>query len=210
MYSDSRRTALYLASASPRRSALLHQVGVVHRQFACNVDETIRAGETADSYVERVTRDKVLAGQAQAPAGAVVLAADTIVVVDGRILGKPVDAGQAAGMLRNLAGRRHQVSTAVAVARDERIKVVRVDTDVCFRPIKEYEIEAYWATGEPADKAGGYAIQGLGAVFVSAVRGSYSSVVGLPLLETVQLLAEFGISCWQDPEAENSSGTPQA
>lgn len=210
MYSDTGCPSLYLASASPRRSALLTQVGIVHHQFGCSIDESVLAGEAAEHYVERVTRAKAVTGQAQVPHGAVVLAADTAVVVDGRILGKPLDQGHAATMLRALSGRVHRVMTAVAVASAGRMKVVRVDTRVFFRPIEEAEIAAYWATGEPMDKAGGYAIQGLGAVFVSAIEGSYSAVVGLPLPETVQLLAEYGIGCWQSLEAENASGSSQA
>lgn len=210
MYSDPVGPELYLASASPRRSALLSQVGVRHRQFGCSVDESVLDGESPEQYVERVTRAKVLAGQTQVTPAAVVLAADTAVVVDGQILGKPIDARHAATMLRALSGRCHRVMTAVAVARNESIEVVRVDTDVRFRPIGESEIAAYWATGEPADKAGGYAIQGLGAVFVEAIEGSYSAVVGLPLPETVELLARFGIRCWQGLEAESPSGSPQA
>ncbi|MBL4835180.1 MAG: septum formation inhibitor Maf [Pseudomonas sp.] len=214
MYSDSHFGAgsegLYLASASPRRSELLAQIGVIHRQFACSVDESVDENETPERYVERVTRAKALAGQAQAPADSVVLAADTAVVIDGQILGKPRDAAHAASMLRAMSGRAHQVMTAVAVACGEQIKVVRVDTHVRFRLIQESEIAAYWASGEPADKAGGYAIQGLGAVFVSGIEGSYSAVVGLPLQETAQLLASFGIRCWQGSGAENSSGSSQA
>lgn len=210
MYSESVRLSLYLASASPRRSELLTQVGIAHRQFACRIDESVRSAETAERYVERVTRAKALAGRAQAPQGAVVLAADTAVVIDGQILGKPIDADHAAAMLRQLSGRSHTVMTAVAVTSGPRTSVVRVDTRVCFREIDGNEIEAYWATGEPADKAGGYAIQGRGAVFVTAIEGSYSAVVGLPLAESVQLLAEFGISCWQDLENDNPSGSSPA
>lgn len=210
MYSEQQSPVLYLASASPRRSELLSQIGVAHRQFGCSIDESVVAGEEPEHYVERVTRAKALEGQVQAPSGAVVLAADTAVVIDGQILGKPRDAAHAAEMLRALSGRAHQVMTAVAVACDERVEVIRVDTSVCFRPIAAHEIATYWATGEPTDKAGGYAIQGLGAVFIRAIEGSYSAVVGLPLLETAQLLASFGVDCWQGLEADNSSGSSQA
>ncbi len=210
MYADTGRSLLYLASASPRRSALLTQVGVVHRQFGCDIDESVLAGEAPEHYVERVTRAKALAGLAQAPQGAVVLAADTAVVVDGQVLGKPADAGDAATMLLRLSGRWHWVMTAIAVACGERTSVARVDTRVCFRVIGADEIHAYWATGEPAGKAGGYAIQGLGAVFVKTIEGSYSAVVGLPLPETVQLLAEYGIGCWRGLETDNPSGSSEA
>lgn len=214
MYSDryarERDGFLYLASASPRRSELLTQIGVVHRQFGCSVDEGVGEGETPEHYVERVTRAKAQAGQVQVPAAAVVLAADTAVVIDGQILGKPRDAAHAATMLRAMSGCTHQVMTAVAVARGERMEVIIVDTRVRFREIEASEIAAYWASGEPADKAGGYAIQGLGAVFVSGIEGSYSAVVGLPLAETAQLLAGFGIDCWQGLEADKPSGSSQA
>lgn len=144
-----------------------------------------------------MTRDKVVAGVAAAPAGAVVLAADTAVVLGDRILGKPGDRQQGLAMLRALSGREHQVMTAVAVAQGEDIRLELVSTRVRFRPLQEAEIKAYWDTGEPADKAGGYGIQGLGAVFVEHLAGSYSAVVGLPLMETARLLAGFGVPCWQ-------------
>lgn len=196
MYSES-TTSLYLASASPRRSALLTQIGVAHHQFACDIDEQVLAGESAQMYVERVTRSKVQAGQKQVAAEAVVLAADTVVVLEGRILGKPADQQQAASMLRSLSGRSHQVMTAVAVASGTRCELLRVDTTVFFRPLSEAEIAAYWATGEPSDKAGSYGIQGLASVFVQRIEGSYSAVVGLPLSETAGMLADFGIASWQ-------------
>lgn len=196
MYSEP-APSLFLASASPRRSALLKQIGVPHHQFACDIDEQVLAGESAAAYVERVTRAKVLAGQQQVAADAVVLAADTVVVLDGSILGKPADQQQATSMLRSLSGREHQVMTAVAVACGSRCDLVRVDTRVFFRPLSEVEIAAYWLTGEPADKAGSYGIQGLAGVFVQRIEGSYSAVVGLPLQETAGLLADFAIASWQ-------------
>lgn len=188
---------LYLASASPRRRELLEQIGVPLRLVSCAVDEQVLAGEAAMDYVQRVTRDKVRAGVDQAPAGAVVLAADTAVVLDGRILGKPADREQGLGMLRALSGREHSVITSVAVARGSDVRLRPVVTQVRFRALGEVEMRAYWDTGEPADKAGGYGIQGLGAVFVAHIAGSYSAVVGLPLMETAELLAEFAIPCWQ-------------
>lgn len=154
-------------------------------------------GELPAAYVERVTRDKVLAGVAASPAGAVVLAADTAVVLDEQILGKPRDREHAAQMLTALSGREHQVMTAVAVACGERLELRLVTTQVRFRGLSAAEIDAYWVSGEPADKAGAYGIQGLGAVFVAHINGSYSAVVGLPLLETAAILEGFGISCWQ-------------
>ncbi|WP_193075853.1 Maf family protein [Pseudomonas sp. FME51] len=188
---------VHLASASPRRRELLEQIGVPVQRVDCAVEEQPYLDEAAADYVQRVTRDKVRAGVAIAPAGAVVLAADTAVVLDGNILGKPVDQQHAQAMLQSLSGRQHQVLTAVAVARDSDIRLQLVASKVRFRPLSNAEILAYWQTGEPADKAGAYGIQGLGAVFVEHIEGSYSAVVGLPLAETALLLAEFAVPCWQ-------------
>lgn len=190
-------SALWLASASPRRRELLEQIGVPLQVLRCAVDETVRPGEAAGDYVDRVTEAKVRAGVAAAPPGAVVLAADTAVVSGDMILGKPVDRDQGLAMLRRLSGTEHRVLTAVAVASGERLERVQVETRVRFRALAQSEISAYWETGEPLDKAGSYGIQGLGAVFVERIEGSYSAVVGLPLAETAQLLARFGIACWQ-------------
>lgn len=197
MCSDS-QPPVYLASASPRRRELLAQIGVPCRQIVCAVDESAYPDEAPLDYVRRVTRDKVLAGVAAAPAGAVVVAADTAVVVAERILGKPADREQGLAMLRALSDRTHQVMTAVAVARGTDVRLQAVVTQVQFRPLRETELEAYWASGEPQDKAGGYGIQGLGAVFVAKIEGSYSAVVGLPLMETAQLLEQFSVACWQE------------
>lgn len=190
-------TILHLASASPRRRELLEQIGVAVQVVNCAVDEQVLQDEPASAYVQRVTRAKVLAGVAQAPAGAVVLAADTAVVLDEQILGKPTGREEALGMLRSLSGREHEVMTAVAVARGTDVRLQQVTTRVRFRSLSEGEIAAYWDSGEPRDKAGSYGIQGLGAVFVAHLAGSYSAVVGLPLMETASLLAGFGIRCWQ-------------
>lgn len=164
-----------------------------------SIDETALPGEPAERYVERLAREKALAGLAtlNVPAGAVVLGADTAVVLDGRILGKPADRAECLATLAALSGREHQVLTAVALASAQRIESRVVASRVRFRPLRAGEAEAYWATGEPCDKAGSYGIQGLAAVFVSQLEGSYSAVVGLPLCETAQLLGEFGIPCWQ-------------
>ncbi|MGE8322343.1 MAG: Maf family protein [Pseudomonas sp.] len=130
---------------------------------------------------------------------AVVLGADTAVVLDGRILGKPENREDALAMLADLSGREHQVLTAVALSDGQRVHSLCVTSKVRFRAISAGEAQRYWASGEPADKAGGYAIQGLGAVFVTGLSGSYSAVVGLPLSETAELLGQFGIACWQSP-----------
>jgi septum formation protein len=133
------------------------------------------------------------------PGTAVVLGADTSVVLGGRILGKPESRAEAQSMLAALSGQTHEVLTAVALANSQRCEVRVVSSQVSFRTLSTAEIEAYWASGEPQDKAGSYAIQGLGAVFVRDLHGSFSAVVGLPLCETAALLADFGIPCWQRP-----------
>lgn len=190
---------LYLASGSPRRRELLAQIGVPHITLIASIDETALPDEAASAYVERLAREKAAAGLASLaePGDACVLGADTAVVLDGRILGKPTDREDALATLALLSGREHEVLTAVALASVNRSEACVVASRVRFRPIARAELETYWASGEPADKAGSYAIQGLGAVFVSRVEGSYSAVVGLPLLETAELLADFGIPCWQ-------------
>ncbi|SDI42463.1 Maf family protein [Pseudomonas panipatensis] len=190
---------LYLASSSPRRRELLQQIGLSFNRVPGNVDETPLAEEAPVAYVERLAREKALAGLTMLAqrADVCVLGADTAVVLDGHILGKPKDRADGLAMLQALSGREHEVLTAVAVANRDRCEVRVVSSRVTFRPISAAEAEAYWNTGEPQDKAGGYAIQGLAAIFVSRVEGSYSGVVGLPLCETAELLADFSISCWQ-------------
>jgi len=195
--------AIYLASKSPRRRELLRQIGVLHQVIDADVVEVPRNHETPGDYVQRLAREKAEAGFAnlkrQQLAIKPVLGADTIVVINNEILEKPQDAEHAAIMLRKLAGADHQVMTAVAMIVEEKCSIKLSVTDVVFRPLSESEIAAYWQTGEPCDKAGGYAIQGLGAVFVQQIRGSYTGVVGLPIEQTVALLEEFAIPFWQQP-----------
>ena len=190
---------LYLASGSPRRRELLTQIAVPFLTQIAPVDENALPDESPIAYVERLARAKAQAGLAALSdtADAVVLGADTAVVLDGRILGKPVDRDDALATLNALSGRSHQVLTAVALVSRERLESRVVTSQVSFRVLSQAEIEAYWASGEPQDKAGCYGIQGLAAVFVSQLQGSYSAVVGLPLCETAALLAEFAIPCWQ-------------
>jgi septum formation protein len=187
------RPFLHLASASPRRSELLRQLGLSFDIKPVHIDETPRDGEMPVAYVQRLAREKAHAAweMLESP-DAPVLAADTAVVLDGLILGKPTDAADAARMLRALSGRRHEVLTAIALLDAAREELAVSRTGVSFRSLRPAEIAGYWRTGEPAGKAGGYAIQGLGAVFVDEIHGSYSGVVGLPLFETAQLLARFG------------------
>ncbi|WP_311971661.1 nucleoside triphosphate pyrophosphatase [Pseudomonas baltica] len=191
---------IYLASGSPRRRELLTQIGVPFVPLSAAIDETPLPGEAPADYVARLALGKAIAGFASVPADArqgVVLGADTAVIVDTRILGKPVDRADALAMLASLSGREHQVLTAVALFDGTRSEVVNVSAQVRFRVFEPAEAQAYWASGEPVDKAGGYAIQGLGAVFVTSLQGSYSAVVGLPLCETAALLGRFGVPCWQ-------------
>lgn len=190
---------LYLASGSPRRRELLRQIGVSFQTLNVPIDEEALPGESPSAYVERLARAKGQAGLGVLgdTDGAVVLGADTAVVMDGRILGKPANREEALATLRTLSGRSHEVLTAVALVSAERVVAQVVRSQVTFRPLSQAEIEAYWASGEPQDKAGCYGIQGLAAVFVSQLQGSYSAVVGLPLCETAALLAEFAIPCWQ-------------
>ncbi|MEY4592594.1 MAG: hypothetical protein RIR18_1489, partial [Pseudomonadota bacterium] len=172
--------SLYLASQSPRRRELLQQIGVSYQVVAADVIEVPRSQESPSDYVQRLAREKAAAGLASVQrlglAAKPVLGADTIVVINNEILEKPRDAEHAADMLRKLAGATHQVMTAVAMIVEQTCTIKLSVTDVVFRPLTEIEIAAYWHTGEPCDKAGGYAIQGLGAVFVQQIRGSYTGV----------------------------------
>lgn len=184
---------VYLASASPRRRELLTQLRVVYDVLPVTVDETHRVGEDPPDLVCRLAVAKAQAGLALRPARiAPVLGADTAVALGDELFGKPSDQADATRMLGRLAGRTHTVWTAVAVTDGERERVELCRSAVTFRALAPDEIAAYWRTGEPADKAGGYAIQGCGAQFVADLRGSYSGVMGLPLFETARLLTLFG------------------
>ncbi|MES9925116.1 MAG: nucleoside triphosphate pyrophosphatase [Candidatus Thiodiazotropha endolucinida] len=185
---------IYLASRSPRRRALLNQIGINHALLEIDIDEQQRPEEEPIAYVLRLAREKAEAGAGLAAGGESlpVLAADTSVVIENRVLGKPMDRDHGLWMLKQLSGRTHQVYTAVAL--DWRgIEMELSQSEVSFRVLSEAEMAAYWATGEPADKAGGYAIQGVGARFISMLHGSYSGVMGLPLFETAELLSRNGI-----------------
>ena len=190
--------ALILASASPRRSELLRQIGVEFRVAPVSINEAPLPEENPCDYVSRLAMAKSREGyQQHAQPGDVVLGADTIVVFNGQMLGKPQNEIEACTMLQNLSANQHQVYTAVALTNGQREELGISKTRVCFRAITLKEIQDYWDSGEPRDKAGGYAIQGKGAVFVSEICGSYSGVVGLPLQETSELLQLFGIPVWQ-------------
>lgn len=202
---------IYLASKSPRRRELLRQIGVEFELLLLRdqaprgpeVSEEVLPGEKAEDYVVRVTREK-----AEFAANTMlwrrlpvrpVLAADTTVVIDGRILGKPADRAEAEQMLRLLSGRSHQVLTSVAVRHDEQFWQTTQVSEVGFAALSEDTIRAYCATSEPYDKAGGYAVQGLAAAFVARIAGSFSGIMGLPLHETAQLLRQAGIPVLGSP-----------
>ncbi len=184
---------LHLASQSPRRSELLTQIGVVHRIITVDVDETPHRGEQPEEYVMRLACEKALAGQAALNIDhPLVLAADTSVVVEGQILGKPEDREHALKMMRQLSNRSHWVFSGVALAGDNINSSISASR-VTFCKITPEQALAYWNSAEPADKAGGYGIQGLGSIFITRIEGSFSGVMGLPLFETAQLLTQAGI-----------------
>lgn len=184
-------TSLYLASGSPRRRELLTLLGVSFDILLTHTEEQRREGEAAEAYVRRLAQDKAKAGVALAQEDRPVLGADTIVVLNGRVLEKPRDEAHAADMLAALSGKQHQVMTAVAIADRHDVRCQLVVTDVTFRSLSQQDIRDYIATGEPMDKAGAYGIQGKGGCFVRTITGSYHAVVGLPLVETDELLSNF-------------------
>lgn len=187
---------IYLASASPRRAQLLTQIGIRFEILAVTVEEIRAAAESPEEYVQRVALAKAQAGWAvpgmRAPRP--VLGADTEVVIAGEVLGKPRDRAHALAMLAQLSGRAHEVLSVVALVDGERVLTRLSRSTVSFRSLSEAECAAYWASGEPQGKAGGYAIQGRGALFIADVQGSYSGVMGLPLCETGELLRALGIN----------------
>lgn len=191
---------LLLASNSPRRRELLIQLGVEFEVCPQDIDESVLESENPNDYVQRVAIAKARSALTANP-DALVLAADTSVIVDGIILGKPQDSADAFAMLGLLSNREHTVLTAITLANSLRKRSAVVRTMVKFRHISAAESQRYWATGEPIGKAGAYAIQGFAAVFVESISGSFSNVVGLPLFETSQFLQEFGVAIWQQESA---------
>jgi septum formation protein len=185
---------IYLASASPRRSALLAQVGVPHAVRPVEVDETVEPGEAPGDYVTRLAAHKAqtlwsrLEGGERLP----VLGADTSVALDEEIMGKPRDEADAVRMLERLSARTHRVYTAVALCHERGCETQLNVSEVSFRALAREEIQAYWRTGEPRDKAGAYAVQGLAALFIERISGSFSGIMGLPLFETGELLRSIG------------------
>lgn len=182
---------LVLASSSPRRRQILDTLGIAFEVRARDVPETRAPGESAKDMVVRLARDKAEA--ARRDAGEIVLAADTAVVLGDTVFGKPADESDALGMLSLLSGQRHAVVTGVAVFDGDKMATALSNSEVTFRAIAPEEARRYWQSGEPRDKAGAYAIQGVGGMFVTRIRGSYSGIVGLPVFETVALLGQAGI-----------------
>lgn len=201
---------LVLASASPRRKELLNLLVKSFDILPADIDETPKSNEQAEDYVLRMAVEKAKASAIKYQSlsafndQAIFISSDTSVVVDGVILGKPVDLEDSKRMLRLLSGRAHQVLTSLCVyhLKHQHFLTDCVATDVTFRSISDLEIEQYWRSGEPKDKAGSYAVQGLGSVFVASLSGSYSAVVGLPLFETAQLLNQFGIHSLEEMSHE--------
>ena len=199
-----RSASICLASASPRRGELLRQIGVSYVVQPADLDEDERSGESPAEYVERLARAKaewVWQARQQARLEPLpVLGSDTTVTVDGLVLGKPQDEAALLNTFAQLSGREHEVLSAVALVTASGIHARLSRTRVRFRVVTSDEVRTYWATGEPRDKAGGYAIQGYGAVFIESIAGSYSGVMGLPLAETAELLVAARVQLWQ-PEA---------
>lgn len=189
---------IYLASKSPRRQELLQQLGVRFMVKQQDVAEVIQAGETAATFVQRLALEKAqaVAGQLRATEQKPVLGSDTVVVINDQILGKPESRQDGISMLQRLSGKTHQVLTGVAIVSRQHSVCVNV-SEVTFRQLSLDEIERYWESGEPKDKAGAYAIQGFAAAFIQRLIGSYSGVMGLPLFETAQLLKEHNVPVWQ-------------
>ena len=191
---------LVLASGSPRRAELLRQIGVSFDVCPADIDERPQDGELPEDYVLRLSQEKaktVLGLDEER----IVLGSDTIVTLDGRLFGKPSDFFEFKMMMSELSGKEHKVMSAVTILNAEQIKSSISVTSVHFRDLQEEEIQYYWHTGEPKDKAGGYAIQGIAACFVERIEGSYSGVMGLPLFETCELLQEFGLMSFDQKSA---------
>lgn len=188
---------IYLASGSPRRAELLQQINVEFEQLPVDIDESLLALESAGDYVMRMAKSKAQAGVtklARESVGSAVLGADTIITIDDNIVGKPVDKSHCRNILLKLSGREHRVLSSVALAIDNKIDCRLSVNKVCFRSLSVVEIREYCASDEPKDKAGAYAIQGRAAIFIKHLEGSYSSVMGLPIYETAELLKKAGIS----------------
>ncbi|HMH86663.1 MAG TPA: Maf family protein [Gemmatimonadaceae bacterium] len=181
-----------LASASPRRRDLLNLIGIAHEVRPANIDETMRPREAPRRYAERLAREKASAISTRDP-DLITIGADTVVVINRKVLGKPADPSDAARMLRMLSGREHTVITAVAVSRGRKLRSAIEEVRVKFRRLRADEIDEYIAMGEPMDKAGAYGIQGYGATIVERIEGDYFAVMGLPLVRLVGLMRDVGV-----------------
>lgn len=188
-----------LASQSPRRRELLATLGLEFQVANADIDESVRTDEAAFDYVLRLAQQKAQAVAAQInDAQAVIIGSDTSVIFEAQILGKPLDEEDFSKMMKQLSGQTHQVMTAVAMVQGSKLISMVISTDVVFKSLSNEVIARYWQTGEPADKAGGYGIQGFGSFLVDHIRGSYSAVVGLPLSETAQMLLDCNIPIWNN------------
>ena len=187
-----RECRVVLASASPRRRQLLNLIGIAHDVRPANIDEAMRQRETPRRHAERLAREKATAIAARDP-DLITIGADTVVVINRRVLGKPRDEAEAIQMLTQLNGRQHTVITAIAVARGRKLRSSIEEVQVKFRRLRDDEIEAYVATGEPMDKAGAYGIQGYGATIVERIEGDYFAVMGLPLARLTALMRDLGV-----------------
>ena len=191
--------SVVLASASPRRTALLKQMNIAHTIHPADIDESPRPNETPQALVERLAAEKAqtvkteLEALRSMTADTVILASDTLIAFDGQSVGKPIDKADSKRILSMLAGKQHEVLTAISALSNSRQQTQVITTSVTFAALTDEQIDAYWDTGEPADKAGSYAIQGIGGEFVVSINGSASAVIGLPLYETRQLLNAFGV-----------------
>lgn len=194
---DSLQPVVCLASVSPRRRELLTQIGVPHIVIAADIDEMALSGEQPRDYVMRMAREKAITVHGRGVTALPVLAADTTVVLDGVIYGKPRDRNDGIAMLQRLSGQTHEVLTAVSLAVGDEVDLRLSISEVRFAELTLEECAAYWETGEPRDKAGGYGVQGVGAMFVKSLNGSYSGVMGLPLFETAALLRDAGVMYWR-------------
>ena len=191
--------SVVLASASPRRTALLKQMNIAHRILPADIDETPKEGESPETLVKRLAAEKALAvkakltQQGEMTNETVILASDTLIAFNGNSVGKPENKADAKRILHMLSGNKHEVLTAISAVSNAKQRTEVINTYVEFASLTDAQIDAYWETGEPADKAGSYAIQGIGGEFVVSINGSASAVVGLPLYETRQLLNAFGV-----------------
>ena len=202
-------TSIILASQSPRRQALLRQIGLDHRVVPARGEERLDPSLPSHVLVQHLSREKAREVAAVCEPDALVIAADTVVALDGVLLGKPKNAADAGRMLRLLSGKSHRVYTGICLLRGDRCITDTVTASVSFRALSDAEIDAYIQTGEPMDKAGAYGIQGKGALLVSGISGDYYAVMGLPLCRLAELLPEFGVSPWQTASGENETSPAQ-